>query len=264
MYKILLVTDQADVVRAFDGVAWESLGYRLPRRALNAHDAMESLKTHHADAICYALPEEDEKLLFDYLCREKPYLPILTARREPSLMTAAVERLSALLARLHADYSNDDFGLKDMLQLCRHDYVRTMLSGTVEDASTIPIELKMLRSKMDPSRSCVVFDLSLPKNDNFMSVRWHYGHERLEVALRNFIGAEFDGMRVVCSVLPDEQIRVLCCPMIGAEVSHSVTAPLTEHVQSAMADIDEYLGIHLSVRSVQVLPNLLALAKQIA
>ena len=55
MYKLLLVTNDQTVRDAFSALAWENMGFKPPRMANNAEEALGSLKAHHADAIAIAL-----------------------------------------------------------------------------------------------------------------------------------------------------------------------------------------------------------------
>lgn len=68
---------------------------------------------------------------------------------------------------------------------------------------------------MDPQAACVMVDLSLPTGEEYLAGRWHYGPERLEVALRNFFGAELQGMRIVVAVVAPDHVRVVVLPHAG-------------------------------------------------
>lgn len=263
MYKLLLATDQPEILDAFAAISeWEGMGFRAPRIVSSARAAMDSLKAHHADGIAFALPEAEEQLLTAHLSAYYPILPIFATGKTAAEVMAAVEELRRLLNRTHMDFSNDDFGESDMLQLCRHEFFRALLGGRVDGEAYVRNHLRLLRSRMDPDKPCVVVDMALPEGDDFLSGRWHYGPERLEVALRNFFGAELNGMRMLASVLPDEQIRLLCCPMAGAAVeADSITATVSNHVQEAMDHVREYLGLDLRVVNIHVLPTLTALAR---
>lgn len=264
MYKLLLATDQPEILDAFAAVpSWEGMGFRPPRQVSSARAAIESLKAHHVDAIAFALPEADEQLLMAHLAADHPILPIFATSKASSEVVASVEELRRLLNRTHMDFSNDDFGEKDMLQLCRHEFFRDLLGGRVVGEKNVLSHLRLLRSRMDPTKPCVVVDMALPEGDDFLSGRWHYGPERLEVALRNFFGAELDGMRMLASVLPDQRIRLLCCPMLGADVeADSITAAVSSHAQEAMDQVREYLGLDLSIVNIHILPALTALARR--
>lgn len=263
MYKLLLATDQPEILDAFAAVpSWEAMGFRPPRVVSSARAAIDSLKAHHVDGIAFALPAEDESLLMAYLSADYPILPIFATGKTQAEVVASVEELRRLLNRTHMDFSNDDFGEKDMLQLCRHEFFRSLLGGRIVGESNVLNHLRLLRSRMDPTKPCVVVDMELPEGDDFLSGRWHYGPERLEVALRNFFGAELDGMRMLASVLPDERIRLLCCPMLGAAVeADSITAAVSNHAQEAMAQVEEYLGLELHIVNIHILPALTALAR---
>lgn len=262
MYKLLLATDRPEILDAFAAVpSWEGMGFRQPRMVSSARAAMDSLKVHHVDGIAIALPEAEERVLMAHLMNDYPILPIFATGVTAGEVMASVEELRRLLNRTHMDFSNDDFGEGDMLQLCRHEFFRALLGGRVAGEVSVRNHLRLLRSRMDPDKPCVVVDMALPEGDDFLSGRWHYGPERLEVALRNFFGAELNGMRILASVLPDERIRLLCCPMVGAAVeADSITATVSSHVQEAMEHVREYLGLDMRIANIHVLPTLTALA----
>ena len=263
MYKLLLATDRPEIMNAFGAVSsWESLGFKAPRMVSSAQGAIESLKRHHADGIAYALSDRDEKLLGACLAEDYPLLPIFEAGRTQAEVVNAVCELRALLNRTHADFSNDSFGEADMMQLCRHEFFRALLGGMITDQSAVMRRMRLLRSRMDPTRSCVVVELTMPEGDSYLKGRWHYGTERLEVALRNFFGVELNGMRMLVSVLPDERIFLLACPMLGesSEQEDSMTGLVSSHAQECIGLVSEYLGLNLSIAGIRVLPNLSSLA----
>ena len=66
MYKLLLVSDQEDVLNAFAGISnWEIHGFKAPHIRHDFEGTVDSLAKHHADGICIALsdPDEEEKIL---------------------------------------------------------------------------------------------------------------------------------------------------------------------------------------------------------
>lgn len=263
MYKLLLATDRAETLAALKEIAsWEVLGFRPPRVVANAAQAVESLRSRHADAIAISLAEDQERQLMDALTAEYPLLPILRWGQGAEL-EAQVRELAVLLGRTYADYSDDNVGAADMMQLCRHEFFRALIAGKIATKEAVRRYLDLLRSRMDPDRGAVLLELALPQNDPFFRGRWHYGVDRLEVALRNFFGAELDGMRVLVSVLPDERIFLLCCPMLGE--SSDLTAPamidlVLRHTAESIAHVREYLNLELKVASVQAIDGLTALA----
>ena len=64
-------------------------------------------------------------------------------------------------------------------------------------------------------------------------------------------------------VMQDETIRLLCCPMLGAQVeTDSITALVTQHAEGAMEHVREYLDLDLHITNIHVLPMLTMLARE--
>lgn len=265
MYKILLVTDRPEIQEAFQAVSsWERLGFRAPRICNSAESAIACLKAHHVDGIGIQLPENQEALLTAHLTAFYPILPIFAVSQDAGELMGSITELRSLLNRTHADFSNDNFGEADMLQVCRHEFFRDLLSERVTGKKYVLNHMRLLRSRMDPHAACVMADLSLPQGEEFLAGRWHYGPERLEVALRNFFGAELHGMRIVVAVVAPDHIRVLCCPMIGTqgEESDSITRLVSEHTTEVIHQARIYLDLELRMTNIRILPNVTALAEE--
>lgn len=267
MYKLLLATNDQAVKDAFSAVAWEELGYRAPRMVANAEDALTSLKAFHADAIAIAMPAEEDSVLMEALMAEFPDLPVMEAPTKRGEVELRALELRKLLIRLNADISNDSYTLADQLMQVRHEYFRAMMDRRIPTAKDIVRMLRLVRSKMDPHRPCVVAELKMPESSDFLRGRWHYGPERLEMALRNIFGVEVAGLRILSCVLPGERILLLGCPMLNHDLEtaeNSMTGVVSHHVQDCIDHVDEYLGIDLTIASMQVLPALTAMASDAA
>lgn len=81
--------------------------------------------------------------------------------------------------------------------------------------------------------------------------------------MRNFFGAELEGMRLLVSVLPGARIYLLACPMLGNGVpgeERSMTGIVASHTEDAIAHVREYLGIEMQIADIKVLPTVTALA----
>ena len=80
--------------------------------------------------------------------------------------------------------------------------------------------------------------------------------------MRNFFGAELQGMRLLVSVVGEDQIYLLACPMRGSRRpdGDSLTGIVKAHAESCIDHVHEFLGIDLSIDAVAVLPTVLALA----
>ncbi len=264
MYKLLLATNDPSVRDAFAAVAWENLGFKQPRVAETAEEALASLKSFHADAIAIAFPKEQDDALIEALLAAYPDLPVMAACARSGEVEKYILELRKLLVRMNADISNDSFTPADQLMVCRHEFFRALMDRRISTGEDVERLLRLVRSKMDPHRSCVVAELKMPANSDFLKGRWQYGPERLELALRNIFGVEVAGLRILSCVLPGERILLLGCPMLGHQTEadgSSMTGVVSRHVQECIDHVDEFLGIDLTIAAMHVLPALTAMAR---
>jgi len=265
MYKLLLVTNAQKVRDAFAAVSWENLGFKEPRMAATTEEAISSLKAYHADAIAIALPQSEDDALIRQLMSLYPELPVMEAPDMRGDVELRVLELRKLLVRLNQDFSNDSFTAADQMMVCRHEYFRAMMDRRIPTAKDIVRMLRLVRSKMDPHRPCVVAELKMPDGSDFLKGRWHYGPQRLEMALRNIFGVEVAGLRILSCVLPGDRIILLGCPMRYQEMEteeNSMTGVVSRHVMDCIEHVDEYLGIDLTISAMHVLPALTAMAAE--
>lgn len=263
MYKLLLVTNHQAVRDAFNAVAWENMGFKEPRMVTTAEEALASLKVFHSDAIAIDLPAEEDAQLYQRLMALYPVLPVIDAPDKRGDVELRALELRKLLVRLNADISNDSYTSADQMMVVRHEYFRAMMDRRIPTGRDVVRMLRLVRSKMDPHRPCVVAEMKMPANSDFLRGRWHYGPERLEMALRNIFGVEVAGLRILSCVLPGERIILLGCPMLGHEMEtaeNSMTGVVSSHVQDCIGHVDEFLGIELSIAAMHVLPALTAMA----
>ena len=265
MYKLMLVTREPGVLAAFEAVNdWEYLGIRAPRILSSFEEAADSLQRHHVDAVAVALPREESDTLTAYLNEHYPLLPILYLDTGDGLRELLAE-LSRFLGRLKQDNEDAHYDRSENLRRIRHDYFRRLISGGVKDAPAVRRQLGLMRSRMDPGCSCMLMSFRLPENSNeYLAGRWHYGNERLEIAMRNIFGNELAGMRLLVSVLEDGRIYLLACPMLGTHLANDVSMSdiVTGHAEDAIAHVAEYLGIDMRIDSVHELPAVTVLADE--
>ena len=263
MYKLLLATNEQAVRDAFAAVAWENLGFKEPRVVETAEEALSSLDAFYADAIAIALPAGEDEALFEKLLTAHPDLPVMAAPAMSGEVEACTLELRKLLVRMNADISDDSFTAADQLMVCRHEFFRALMDRRIPTGKDVKRLLRLVRSKMDPHRPCVVAELQMPASSDFLKGRWHYGPQRLELALRNIFGVEVAGLRILTCVLPGERILLLGCPMLCHEVEadgSSMTGIVSRHVQECIDHVDEFLGIDLTISELHVLPALTAMA----
>ena len=266
MYKLLLATDQHDIQNMFSEITdWENRGFRAPRTAASAQEAIACLEKHHVDAVAFRLNAQDESELYQKLKQSYPDLPIFRLARNVSEQMAILNELRVLLNRTHADFANEDYGIADMMKLCRNDFMRALLSGNVSDSRDILAKMRLLRFPIDMDKPCVLLDMDLPQGDEYLAGRWHYGSERLEVALRNFFGTAVDGLFFSVAVVTPQLIRLLACPLEGRgdkEEEESLTGMVEDHVREAIEQIREYLTLEVHLSGTRVLKNITVLAGQ--
>ncbi|MBQ2952112.1 MAG: hypothetical protein IJE07_01000 [Clostridia bacterium] len=264
MYKLLLITDMTPVREAFGGVAWEMMGFRKPVCVSNAAQALAELRSHHYNAVSVACERSEDNEEIHRMLQDYPDRPVMEAADSPDALEKNVLELRKLLNRINQDTSNTAFTPGEQLMVCRHEFFRTMMDRRLPDQMTIRRMLRLLRSKMEPDLPCVVAELSMPEDSDFLKGRWHYGTERLELALRNIFGVEVEGLRILSCVLPGERIVLLGCPMRFHDApaeGEAMVEIITHHVSDCIAHVDEFLGLDLSIASICVLPALTALAK---
>ncbi len=266
MYKLLLATDQHDIQNMFSEITeWENRGFRMPRTVSSAQEAIACLEKHHVDAIAFRLSAQEESKLYQKLKQSYPDLPIFRLGRNATEQMAILNELKVLLNRTHADFANEDYGIADMMKLCRNDFMRALLSGSISDSRDILSKIRLLRFGIDVDKPCVLLEMDLPQGDEYLAGRWHYGSERLEVALRNFFGTVVDDLFFSVAVVTPQLIRLLACPLEGhgeSEGEESLTGMVEDHVIEAIEQIREYLALEVRLNCTRVLKNITALAVQ--
>ncbi len=268
MYKLLLATDRPEVLAAFGEIRdWERLGFKPPRTADSADAAEESLRAHHADAVAVALPpEEEQKLVRDMGCPHWHLRPIMRAAADSETVLKDVVELELLLSRTRADYSNDPYSDETMMLLQRHDFFRRVIAGEERNPERIRRYMRLLRSRMDPEKACVLLNLRLSEDGEELSDHWRYGNDRLEVAMRNIFGAELKGMRLLVSIQKDERIFLLACPMLYRETppEEDLVRIVTDYTRETIDHVREYLGMSLEMTGAKLYPSVTQLNAEAA
>ena len=261
MYKLLLITDQDDVLDAFNQVGeWERTGFKPPHIRHDLEGTKDSLAKHHADGIAIAVsPEEEEKILV-YLQENFPTISIFQAGRTRQEVLRYLNELNILLNRLNADFSNDRFTSADMLQEVRHEFFRKVMTGQIGSTTELNRNMRLLRSRMDADRPCMLIELSQKEAmDGMLEGHWHYGRERLELTLRKSLAGDLEGMHVLPTVHPDGRILVLACPIHGMSIpdtEDSMTSVIITHVQHGIEHLQKYFGLDLTMKEIRILPSL--------
>lgn len=263
MYKLLLVSDRDDVLNAFSQVSnWEMHGFKPPHIRHDFEGTVDSLAKHHADGICIAVNHDEEEKILAYLQANFPDVSIFEAGREEQEVLRYLSELKILLNRLHADFYNERFNTRDVLQICRHEFFRKLLNGKVRNTEDLHRNMRLLRSRMDADRPCLLIELEQSAPFDKLEGRWHYGKERLELALRNSFAGDLNGIHILPTIHSDGRILVLACPLHGVETQmtvDSMTAMVTNYAAESIKHMSEYFGVDLHITEIRVLPALTAL-----
>ena len=138
MYKLLLVSDQEDVLNSFAGIKnWELLGFKQPHIRHDFEGTKDSLSKHHADGICIAVNPDQEEQILAYLQQYYPNVSIFEAGHSEEEVLRYLSELKILLNRIHADFYNERSNNRDILQLCRHEFFRKVINGKVRNSNDL-------------------------------------------------------------------------------------------------------------------------------
>ena len=264
MYKLLLVSDREEVLSAFSQIDnWELIGFKPPHIRHDFEGTIDSLQKHHADGIAIAVEPAEEEQIINYLTAYYPNIAIFEAGRDPEEVLRYLSELKILLNRIHADFSNDNFGTTDILQECRHEFFRKLMKGKVQSKEDLRRNMRLLRSKMDADKPCILVRLVQPaQDDDKLEGRWHYGSEQLEYALRKAFAGDVKGLHILPTVSASGEILILACPLHAVETQvdeEDIAEVVQAHIDEGIRHLSEYKGLDLSISGIRVLPALYAL-----
>ncbi len=263
VYRLLIVTKDAraeEMVTSMEG--FEAMGYKPPRLRHTVDEAIECMHKHHIDAIAV---DEDPAFapLMDYLKKQHTTLPIFQIAGSAEQQRLILKEVHQLLSQLHSDDSNDDYDEAYQFNLVRERWMRKLISGMEATKENILSHLTLYRCMESPLAPCLFARLSVPSGDSFLADRWHYGSERLEMALRNFFGDEHDRMTLHIAVVSPEEVRVLACPKPEYTDHEDFTAEkLLGYIDETIEQIEHYLGLSMSIIDIRAMENLAAFAAE--
>ena len=264
MYKLLLISDQKEVLDAFDQITnWELHGFKPPHIRHDFEGTKDCLLKHHIDGIAIALQHEEEQKILAFLQDSYPLISIFEAGRTPREVLRYLSELEVLLNRIHADFSNDRIQELDMLLLCRHEFLGKVISGSVITKDGLYRNMRLLRSRLDPDAPCLLMELEQSAiREDRLEGRWVSSKDRLEWTLRNAFGPDMEGLHIVPTLVGDSRILVLACPFRGTDINLSMDemmAVFTAHVAESIDHLKEYKGLDLHMVGIRVIPSLTAL-----
>lgn len=254
MYRLLIVTHQPETKALLANIKdWEAFGFKTPHLRENAADAEDCMHKHAIDAI--AIDYDDDLQPFYDLLKTKysnlPLFPIVTSEEE---QYAVLRELSHFLARVKADDTNELRDSSYMMQQQRSRWIRRLISGMEHNPDDIRRRMLLHRCPMFPEDPCAIVCLSIDKDDSFINERWHYGQDRLEMALSNFFGHRHAGLNITVTVVSPEEVRVLFCPEGDTEALNKPV--IAQYVNDTVEQIDNYLGLALRPHEIRFLEHI--------
>jgi hypothetical protein len=240
---------------------WESIGFKPPRIRASVEEAIACMGKHHIDAI--AVDKDQEfAALNAHLDEHCPVMPIFEIESRVDEQFTTLGEVYQLLTQTHADYSNDDYGEAYYFQLARERWMKQLISGKMATTKQVITHHRLFRCEEAVDAPCIYAKLSVPSGDVFLSGRWHYGSERLEIALRNFFCGGHEKMIVHLAVFSPEEVRVLVCPKPEyADSADFSEALVRDYLKKTISEIEEYLGLKMNVMDIRTLENLTAFAQ---
>ena len=96
-----------------------------------------------------------------------------------------------------------------------------------------------------------------------MTERWHYGTDRLEIALRNFFGQEHDFMRLYLTVPSQCEVRIMISTR--PECTHHLKLEPEQvlgFIEDTLEKIKDYLGLSMRLVEIRKMEGLTAFAAE--
>ncbi len=248
MYKLLLATDRQDIVRQFEAIDWNRLGYHKPLYASSSREAIDCIRSKALDAVGLHFEEKAAVPLTRFLHNERPSLPVYSVTGDPDKQITVLIEMRSVLNRIHADISDIPYDDDMMRTLMRDELVHSLLCGEIEDYSVVERQLKLIRSHVSSTRPCMVYEMDMPQGEVYMTQHVSAA-DRLERALRNnFFGGYVDHIYYAVAVLSPRHIRVAAVPEAGLEQDLDDYANRANaHVQHSIDMIKEYLNLDISI-----------------
>ncbi len=261
MYKLLVVTIQPDIIQTINEIAdWEKQGFSKPKVVENIQIAQDYLKEKRVDAIGMRVTEEDKEALLAVLKKDFPSLPIIHLSSTKEKQEKVIRELKLYLNRINADYSNDSYSRDDMIVIEQNYLIHNLLSGSIHSLTELKRATNMMRFPISLDTPCMMVEMEIQDGDEYLAGRWHYGSERLEVALRNFFDNYVIGYYFGLAVVSSTTIRMVISSFEENE-EQTIDQNNIDAIQEALEKIQTYLDLHLIIKSVSVIDGPKALVK---
>ena len=260
MYKLLLVSDKAEVRSLYEGFSeWEKLGFERPAVASGAQEGISLLSRSRFDAVSSLLSISEGKQFFAYLSRRPEMLGMETARDEARLrreISCARRTLSS------KDAARQMKQVDDFTRALQNEFFCDLLRGAPYNAEHIDERMYSLKMEVtDAGRPAALSSFRLPQGDYFLAEVWRYGRERLENALKNIFENGDARMHFVLLIINPHHMRLLALPR-EEMTRQEVDAQMAVHLEHCRASLEEYFELTLDIKRIVSYDNLYALGRE--
>lgn len=260
MYKLLLVSDKAEVRALYAGFAeWENLGFERPVIAENAQAGIERLSRNRFDAVSSLLSVSEGKQFFSYLSRRPEMLGMETARDEARLRREISSARRALSSR---DAARQTKQVDDFTRAMQGEFFCDLLRGAALDADRIDERMRSLKvQELDAARPVAMSSFRLPQGEYFLAEVWRYGRERLENALKNIFENGDSRMQFVLLIINPHHMRLLGLPREDM-TADEVAMQMETHLARGKASLEAYFELQLNIKRIVKYDSLYALGRE--
>ena len=260
MYKLLLVSDKAEVRALYAGFAeWEKLGFERPVIAENAQAGIDRLSKNRFDAVSSLLSVSEGKRFFSYLSRRPEMLGMETARDEARLRREISSARRALSSR---DAARQTKQVDDFTRALQGEFFCDLLRGAAFDKDRIDERMHSLKVQdLDAARPVAMSSFRLPQGEYFLAEVWRYGRERLENALKNIFENGDSRMHFVLLIINPHHMRLLGLPRVEM-TADEVAMQMETHLARGKASLEAYFELQLNIKRVVRYDSLYALGRE--
>ena len=259
MYRLLIVTKSPTIEKMFNGIdGWETMGFKPPRVRKTFEDALDCMSKHHIDAIGIDEGFDD---LNRWMDENQPNVPIFMILDDQERQLAVIREVELLLNQIHTDDSDDDYNEVGNFDAARERWMKYLLSRLAPTKHEILKQHRLYRGTDDPEKPCIFAQIKIPQGELFITERWHYGSERLAIALRNFFGERYQQMNIHIAVVSPEEVRIVFSPRPDSPAGISPETKAREYIEETIEQIQHYLGLNMSLSKLRVLGGLIEFAE---
>lgn len=259
MYRLLIVTKSPTIEKMFNGISgWETMGFKTPRLRKTFEDALDCMRKHHIDAIGIDEGFED---LNRWMDENQPHIPIFMLLDDQERQLAVIREAELLLNQIHTDDSDDDYNEIGNFDAARERWMKYLLSRLAPTKDEILKQHRLYRGTDDPQKPCIFARIQIPQGESFITERWHYGSERLAIALRNFFGEQYQQMNIHIAVVSPEEVRIVFSPRPDSPAGITPETKTREYIEETIQQIQHYLGLNMSLSELKVLGGLIEFAQ---